>query len=304
MRRAVLPLAATAALLFAAPASAVDVPVQFNYAVLDTPATPDSVVVSPDGDPIKATAAVDEATGNYTVQPDAFDFPKYSFNEPVPGTIDVFLNSPATGNVNFATGEVSMTADFRAEVVTGFGTCNVNTGPITLSTENKEPLPGRRFPAGSTGVVTGPGALGVTWESLTVGNDPGCALIGQFVNGPGGFWISKDIAPPTERPQYEVAALGVKIKPKKKRVKYNKKGAFKVTVRNPGQTDAKNVKLCAKVGKGKKRCLKLGTIAAGTKRVTKVRARAKRTSKVIVIAKGRGVKPGRATATLVVRPKK
>ncbi len=273
MRRLTIPVALAALLLVAPAAQALDVPVEFDYAVLDTPATPDATVVSPEGGSIKATAAVDPVTGDFTIDPATFDFPQYSFSSPIPGTIDVTLNAPATGNVSFATGKVTLNADFKANVNTSLGACNVDTGPITLSTENTEPLPGQAFPPGPTGVVTGPGALGVSWQSLTVGNDPGCALIGQFVNGPGGFWISKGIAPPTEAPQYDVVALGVKVKPKKQTAKKNKKATFKVTVNNPGQTDATGVKLCAKVGKGKQKCAKLGTLAAGAKKTTYVRAK-------------------------------
>lgn len=304
MRRLAIPAALLALLLAAPAAKAVDVGVTFDYAVLDTPATPDATVVSPDGEPIKATAAVNETTGAFTIEPAAFDFPQYSFSDPIPGTIDVFLNSQATGLLDFATGQVTMAADFRAEVVTQLGTCNVNTGPITMSTENSEPLPGQRFPAGASGVVTGPGALSVSWQSLSVGSEPGCSLIGQFVNGPGGFWISKGIAPPKEQPQYEVAALGVSVKPKKKTVKKNKKAKFKVTVSNPGDTTASDVELCAKVGKGKRRCIDVGDIAAGARRTSKVTARAKKTSKVVFKATGDGVKAGKAKAKVVIKKKK
>lgn len=304
MRRVIASIAGAAALLGAAPAQALDVPLAFDNAVLDTPATPNSVVVSPDGAPITATADVDPATGAFTIDPANFDFPLYSFSEPIPGTIDVFLNAPATGQVDFTTGQVDMTADYRAEVTTQLGVCNVNTGPLLQSTENKKPLPGVRFPAGPTGVVSGPGAIAVSWSSLTASSDPGCNLIGPFVSGPGGFWISKGIAPPAEEPDYEVVALGVKVKPKVRTAKKNKRATFNVTVRNPGDVDATGVKLCAKVGKGKKRCVSLGIIAARAKEVTKVTARARRTSKIVFTAKGTGVKQGRTTATLKIKKAK
>ena len=260
--------AAATALGVPATAQAVDVPVSFNYAVLDTPATPNALVVDPSGPPITATASVAD-DGSFTVDPANFDFPKYEFSTPVPGSIDVILNSPASGQVNFATGQVTLTADFEAQVsVTGLGDCNLDTGALTMSTENQEPYPGVRFPAGPAGLLTGPGAITVSWPSLPPGTGPGCTLINAFVGGPGGFWISKDVPPPQD---YAVPALSVTSKPATKTVKSGRTATFKAIVRNRGDVDATNVKVCAtapKPLKPRKACRKIGTLAAGAK-VTK-----------------------------------
>jgi len=62
-------------------------------------------VVEP-GDPlITATAVVDDATGAFTVDPAAFDFPQYRFSSPAPGMIDVILNAPARGQIDLRTGK-------------------------------------------------------------------------------------------------------------------------------------------------------------------------------------------------------
>src|SRR4051794_10880016 len=113
--------AATAALVIAPSALAADVPVTFDNAVLDTPATPKAVVVDPSGPPITSVAVVND-DNTFTIDPATFDFPKYSFQSPLPGSIDVILNSPATGTIDPATGRIDMTADFQAQVtVNGLG---------------------------------------------------------------------------------------------------------------------------------------------------------------------------------------
>lgn len=304
---------AVAALLLAAPASAYagDVALEFDNAVLDTPGTPDSVVVDPSGPPIRATAALDEATGAFTVAPATFDFPEYSFSSPVPGTVDVILNTPATGQFDLATGQVTLSANFQAQIsISGFGDCNIDTGPVVLSTENAEPLQGRRFPAGVPGFVTGDGAVTVSWPSLPPGTGSGCSLIEPFVNGPGGFWMSRGISPtPEEQPQYDVANLAVSVKPARRKVKSGRKATLRAVVRNTGDATAGNVRLCVNPPKAKRKCIGVGNLAGGKAARAKFRITApkvfnkKRTFKVRFKAKGDGVTPGKATARLIVKPK-
>ena len=302
-------LTATAVALAApAVAGASELPLEFDNAVLDTPATPNQVIVAPKGKPITATATVDDATGTFTIPVNRFDFPKYSFNQPTAGEIDVILNEPATGQIDLATGKVTMSANFQAQVtLTAFGQCNIDTDTLLVSTETSEPLPGKRFPAGIAGFGSGPGALGVGWETLPPGTGPGCPLIDAFVSGPGGIWISNGIAPKTDKPAYDVARLGVTVKPKNARIKVGEKAKFKVTVKNPGDTAATDVETCAKRPKGAKTCLQLGTLAAGKKRTVTFRTQAAKkpgTSKVIFTATGDGAKGAKATAKVVVRAPK
>jgi hypothetical protein len=297
---------AVVALAAPAPALAADVPITFDNAVLDTPATPDAVVVDPSGPPVKAVAAVAD-DGSFTVAPATFDFPQYTFSSPVSGTIDVILNSPATGMIDLATGQVTMNADFEAQVkVTGFGDCNIDTGPVVLSTENKDPLPGSRFPAGAGAIGTGPGALAVAWESLPPGTGAGCALINPFVGGRGGFWISKGIAP--KPPSYAVAKLKLTVKTPKVTVRSGGKGKFVVIVSNPSDTAATKGRFCVRNPRfTKKSCLSLGTIAAGAKKkvvysVPAPTVKKKKTFTVPFSANATGVGSGKASAKLVVKP--
>jgi hypothetical protein len=298
----------------AAQAQNLDVPLEFDYAVLDTPATPDANVVTPEGEPIRATANVDPSTGDFTVQPENFDFPKYTFSSPVQGSIDVILNAPARGKVDFTTGQVTFDADFEAQVdVTGLGACNLDTGVLTMSTEKDEPLPGVRFPPGPTGVVTGPGAMTVDWESLPPGTGPGCSIINAFVGGPGGFWISKGIAPPSEGGEYDGATLKVAAKPSKKKVKAGSAVPLKVSVSNSGDEAAEGVTVCMTPAKGlkpkKRTCKAYGDIAAGKKRaktfvVKTPKSATTQTYKVVFKATATGVKAGKATATITATGKK
>lgn len=304
--------AATAALAAAPPALAIDVPVSFDYAVLDTPATPNATVVDPSGPPITATAAVDPQTGAFTVDPATFEFPRYEFSSPVTGSIDVILNEPAAGQVDFASGQVTLTADFEAQVsVSGLGDCNLDTGDLVLSTENSEPFPGQRFPAGATGVVTGPGAITVSWASLPPGTGPGCAIINPFVGGPGGFWLSKGIAPPTGGGgEYDVAALKVRVKPARKAVRGGKAVTFRAKVTNTGDQSTDNVSACVKAPRGLKParriCRAYGALATGQSKTraftfkTRKAARTRR-FKLVLRAAGDDATPGKGIARLIVR---
>lgn len=307
--RSVALAVAAAALLAPAAAGASDVALTFDNAVLDTPSTPDQVVVEPSGAPITATAVVDDATGDFTIDPAAFDFPKYTFSDPTPGEIDVILNAPATGKIDLATGQVTMNADFEAQItLQAFGNCNIDTGVLTLSTEASEPLPGRRFPPGVAGFASGPGAVAVSWATLPPGMGPGCQLIDSFVQGPGGFWISDGVDPFPAAPPNTRAKLKVMVKPGARTVGPGQKAKFEVTVRNPGNTPARDVEVCAKiVGRDGTVCDPLAALGAGkSKRRTyafRLPGR-KRGYKLAVSATGDGVKSGKATANLTVKKKR
>ncbi len=64
----------------------------------------------------------------------------------------------------------------------------------------------------------------------------------------------------------DVTALSLKAKPKTRKVRRGKKAKLKVMVSNGGSFAARSVKLCLNAGKKlkpKKKCVKLGTVAAG-----------------------------------------
>ena len=307
--------AATAALAAAAPAMAVDVPVTFDYAVLDTPSTPNATVVDPSGPPVTAVASVDETTGAFTVDPATFDFPRYDFAmSGVTGNIDVVLNAPASGVATLATGAVNLNADLVAQItVDGLGRCDVDTGVLAISTENTEPLPGQRFPPGTTGVATGPGAIAVDWESLPPGTGPdpfACSIINGFVGGPGGFWLSKGIAPPTGGGEYDAAALKVRAKPARKTVKGGRAARFKVKVANRGDQATDDVSVCVKAPKGlrpaKRICRAYGTLAAGQSKSRAFTFKTKRSARtrkfrLVFRATGDDATPGKGVARLTVK---
>jgi hypothetical protein len=268
-------IASAAALVAAAPASATIVPLTYDHVVLDTPATPNGEVVSSSTPPLKVNADVNLATGDFTVQPPDFDFPEYSFSTPVNGTIDIFLHEPATGKVNFGTGQLAFTGIFDAKItVTGVGDCTKTVGPITLTTETQEPLPGTPFPPGASGPVSGPGAFGAGWETLNPGTGPGCGIIDSFTTGKGGIWISRGIDPKTyTAPGAPELSLSAK---KPKAVKAGRKRIVRAVVSNTGEGDATKVKVCLRTQKGlspRNRCRNVGTLAAGKSKTVKIKVK-------------------------------
>jgi hypothetical protein len=188
------------------------VPLSFNNAVLGT-AAGDLVVASPATPPITAVAQVDETNDTFTITPDAISFPTASFTTPIPGTATIALGSPATGQLNLATGQLVLSADFHATVaVTGLGSCEVDTGTQTFSTDQTNLYAGRRFPItpDGSGFVTGAGAISGGWTSLTNTAGPACALLGSALGGGGSLWISRNVPPPTTAPIVRVVSLGAK----------------------------------------------------------------------------------------------
>jgi hypothetical protein len=299
-------IAAGAALVAAAPAGAVPVALTYDHVVLDTPATPNAEVVSASTQPLKVNADVDLATGNFTVQPADFDFPEYSFSTPVNGTIDIFLHDPASGTINFTTGQVKFTGTFDAKItVTGIGDCTKTVGPIDLTTETQKPLPGTPFPPGPTGAATGNGAFGAGWDTLAPGTGPGCGIIDSFTTGEGGIWVSRGIDPKTYT-NPAAPKLGLKAK-KPKGVKAGRKRVVKATVSNSGSGDATKVKVCMRTEKGlnpRKRCRKVGTLAAGKSKTVKIKLKShkRKTGRFTLNwkATGSGIKAARASTKLRV----
>lgn len=244
----------------------------FNNAVLDAGGSPANIVTptpssgDPTGAPVTANANLTGSTGpgeaNFDVSPSGISFPTYHFTAAgITGTIDTTLKNDATGTINFATGATTMTADFIASVnLNGVpGACNLDTGTVNMSTANTQPLMGVNFPATSTGPVTGPGAFGGTWSSVTPSpsNGQACTLLavaGYF--GQGGLWVSRNLTPPS--PKVTASKL--------KAVKAGKTEAVHVKVANTGGVGTGAVKLCLKAPKGlkvSKACQTIKNVAAG-----------------------------------------
>ncbi len=235
----------------------------FNHALLDAGGTPANIV-TPSTAPLTAQANITGSSGageaNYAVAPSGVSFPPYSFSVAgISGTINTTLSKTATGTINFVSGAVTMLADFSADVhLNGVtGDCTLDTGNVNLSTANTQPLMGVAFPAGSAGPVTGAGAFGGTWSSVTTSPSgaEACTLlaVGGFTN-PGGIWISRNLTPPSPTVTHN----------KLKTVKAGKTETVKIKVANAGQVGTGSIKLCLKVPrhfKVNKKCQTLTNVA-------------------------------------------
>jgi uncharacterized repeat protein (TIGR01451 family) len=278
----------------------------FDHAVLSTPATPDTVIVSP-ATPVTMTAQYDASTGDFTVTPASFSLPPSTFTSPVPGSIQIVLGSPASGHFDASTGELTMTADYVADItVTGVGSCTIDSGVQTYSTELSSVYPGTRFPATTNGLFTGPGAISGGWSTLPAGTGSACSLINSAVDGPGGFWFSKGIAPPASKAP---AALSLSSTPAKVTLAAGKSVMFTVAVKNTGGTAASNVMVCIAAPKplsvhGPK-CRSLGSFAAGTsikaKFTLKTSSSAHGSYTIRFTATGKGVPVARHSSTVKIK---
>jgi hypothetical protein len=289
-------------LAVAAPAAAqtINVPLSFNYAVLTTPGLKDQQTVSPNGPPITATAQFNEETGTFTIAPENFSFPTYSFTTPAPGTLSVALNGPATGGFNPATGGLTMSADFVATItINGLGSCTADSGTQTYSTSLSTVYPGVPFPKTATGPVTGPGAITGGWPNVT-SSGPACGIVASYLNGPGGLWISKNV--PIPAPALAVSA------PKKESGVVGKSKTIAVTVHNTGTLQATTVSLCAAAPKNAglkgSKCKQIASLAEGAHKVVKFTFKGKHPGKFHIkfTASETGVKS--AVTTTVLKDKK
>jgi hypothetical protein len=237
-------LAASVAL--AAPALAdttTPLTLSFDHVVLDTPGTGDAPLVSASTQPLTVTAEVDPTTGDFTIEPADFDVPAYTFTEGGGGSVTVALKDEATGNIDDATGALTLDADFLTTLTSAtYGSCVIDTGALTLSTATTQPLAGVAFPAGPSGIVSGDGAFGTGWSTLAPGTGSACSLINQFVDGPGGIWVSRGIAP-TASPTATAPKLSVKLT-KPVTVKLHQTATVRVRLANTGAADPASVRVC------------------------------------------------------------
>jgi hypothetical protein len=249
----------------------------FNHAVLDAGGTPANIV-TPSTAPVTVTPSsltpVSSTEFNYTVDQSGMTFPTYHFTaDGYNGTINTTLNSSgATGTLDFATGAVTMRGGFIATVTlaTVPGNCNLETPTVNLSTANTQPLMGVAFPAGSSGIPGGAGAISGTWSSVTgsPSSSEVCVLLAvASYLGPGGLWVSRNLTPPSPTVTHN----------RLKAVKAGKRESVKIKVANAGQVGTGSIKLCLKVPrhfKVNKKCHTLANVAGGKTSVVTFKVKA------------------------------
>lgn len=244
----------------------------YNWGVLDAGGS-DADIVTPGTAPITVTRSsltpTSTYTADFTVDPSGVSFPAYNFTTPATGTITTTLAKTASGTLNFATGAVTMAADYLATVqLQGVpGTCTLDTGTVNLSTASTQPLAGVAFPSGTNGIPTGAGAFGGTWSSVTAtphpANSSACTILSLGgLTGPGGIWISRNISPIPP-------ALGISFK-RLKTAKAGRTVAVKAKIANTAPQYANStgpLTACLKVPKQLKlkshRCVTLASINQG-----------------------------------------
>jgi hypothetical protein len=275
MRRVCILAVASLAVAGSAQAATVPVPLSFNHAIITTPGFKYVTLVKPSTKPITATAQFDQTNVTFTIAPAEFHFPTFSFTTPVPGTLQVSLNGPATGQFNPTTGAITMTADFVSTInLTSIGTCTADSGSQTYTTSNKTVYPGLAFPATASGAATGPGALSGGWPNVQM-TGSACPLVSSALNGPGGLWISKDVNPP----KLKIAAA-----PTKATKTVGQSITIKVTVKDVGGVAARKVKVCESAPKAVRRvrgtaCRKIASLPAGTKKTMTFKVKGTHTGK-------------------------
>lgn len=289
-------IVAAACMGVAAPAGAATtpVPLTFNHAVIDAPTIGAAQIVTPSTQPLTITADVDTTTGQFTVQPSDFSAPTYNFSSPVPGSLTLTLKSPASGQFDPTTGAVVMNADFLANISINGGSCVKDTGALQLSTSTTKPFPGQTFGPGATSIVTNNGAFGAGWSTLAPGTGSACSLVDPAVQGAGGIWISRGIAPTTPTP---VVAPKLSLSVGKiKTVKAGKFTSVSVKVTDKGGADSKPVKVCLTAKKPvspKSACKTISSFKAGASKTEKfsVKSTAHKAGsyKVTFAASGKGV---------------
>jgi hypothetical protein len=254
--------------------------------------------------------------GNQVTIPAAgLSIPPKSITDPVAVTIQIKANDALTGTFDAATGALTLNANLRAET-TGSATCTINPIVLTLSTTGTKPYIGVPFTAG----LSGQGAIVAPWATLPKSLGGGfCDVLGQLSSGPGGLWLSHDIAsPPADpcsatpkpagctttttttpttttptttttttntttntTPDDKKAKLSVKVVVPAK-VKAGKTATFTVKLKNAGTAASNKVKVCVSGAKG------LKANACATAAALKVGASKSLTLKVKTSKKNKG----------------
>ncbi len=308
----VVGLALLLAAVFPAAASAVPFSTSANGGRLTigdgTGAITDQPTVPP-GTPVVISGDLDPETGNLTIPANGFTFPPVDFTVPLPGRLTTTANAPATGNLNLATGKMTLDVSLQSVVHLTLSDADCLITPINF-TLTTGAAPGGRYPQGSplnpaTGAIKLVGFTPAPNIPVATG-DPACAALNIAAPLPnsGSIEFSNTPLPPGGGGSPSLAAS---FDPKKETVKKNDKAKFTVEVSNDGNGSASGVETCI-VGKGgvkaKEECYDDGTLAAGASVEHKVSAKAKNSGKfkaTVTSSNGGTVK---ASAKVKVKGKK
>jgi hypothetical protein len=278
---------------------------------------------------------IDPATGEFTIPADGIFLPPNSQTFPFPGApggvvileLSMTPTTDLTGTFDSATGDVdtAVTITSRVDVFIPadpepfqVGACEMSPIPLAFSTSGTNPYLGVPFTEG----VDGPGAVVAAWSAMPVPvpvppleDDPFgvCNIVAGFVEGPGGVWLSHDIASPPIPPL--PPELTITARPRREVVKPGRSARFEVRSRNVGELVAEGVELCARVpnalrvnAKRGQVCEQAGDLQPGPAithsfRVRTTRKSAGKTYNLRFTARGTGVSPSTALATLKVKRK-
>ena len=272
-----------------------------------------------------------------TIPADGLSIPPKSITDPVAVTIQIKANDALTGTFDAATGALTLNANLRAET-TGSATCTISPIVLTLSTAATKPYLGVPFAGG----LTGQGAIVAPWNTLPKSLGGGfCDVLGQLSSGPGGLWLSHDIATPAvyvppvdpkpvdpkpgdpkpgdpkpgdpdpgnpKDPGNGTKAAKLSASVGAVSVKAGKTATFTVKLKNTGDGASKKVKVCVSGAKGLKAsaCATASALAAGASKSVKLKVKTARKNKghtysLKFKATSSGLDTKSATAKLKVR---
>jgi hypothetical protein len=297
----------------------------FNGIVFLTPTTPATF----------ANGTI-EPNGAFAIPASGISLPPTTQTFPFPGApggvvileLSMTPESDLTGAFDSATGEVNADSTITSRVDVFIpadpepfqvGACEMTPIPLAFSTSGTNPYLGVPFTEG----VDGPGAVSAAWDALPVPvpvppleDDPFdvCNIVAGFVDGPGGVWLSHDIASPPIPPL--PPELTITARPGREVVKPGRSARFEVRSRNVGELVAEGVELCARVpnalrvnAKRGQVCEQAGDLEPGPAithsfRVRTTRKSAGKTYTLRFTARGQGVSTATDFATLKVKKKK
>ncbi|HSI81626.1 MAG TPA: hypothetical protein VK919_13345 [Solirubrobacterales bacterium] len=295
--------------------------------------------------PATLTADVDPATGELSAPAAGFDFPgkvlgPIDVTDPIPLTVDALIEfdplGPIAGTFDAATGELNLSElDVSATVsvcarVEGaptsvcadpptadppLGICIVSpislalatTGEIVDDTDPENPI---TYPAAP---FTPQGAAVTTWTGLPESEGGGgaadelvCPAVDGLLGGPGGIWLSG-----LAEHVHGDPGLGLRVKPKRKKVRAGKAATFRTTVNWIGLGTIEGVRVCARAPKKKAKvrggaCRTVASLTAGEPVAVpfKVKSKRKARGKARITFRARhGASPfdGVAVAILKIR---
>mgnify|MGYP001258252597 CR=1 FL=1 len=343
-RRLLVALSATLVLLLAIPAlgQAARFHLEIDHALLDLGSISgvtaiDSTSTPPDP-PASLTGTVNG--GKVRVPRTNFVFPTKTteVTNGLEATVDLTANRDITGQLDAATGRLTLAFDLKATVQALDQTCVIDPIRASLSTDYGRPYLGVPFAAGTEG----PGALTGRWDDLPAPTGGTvCQIVGQLTIGPGGIWMAHGLSearkceddpthpgcddsnPCANGPSSECCAaqprfapcnedegtprLSIKVSPKAKKVRAGRAAVLTVKVRNRGDARAAGARICARAPRKKAQAGKCrtGAVPAGGTLTRKFKVKVKRKARGRVKVAFKLTAPGTpartARATLKVR---